>query len=135
MPGPSDPYDVINSLLPRRPLPHHLVKDLKLKLPKVTFTSNPCRISYKSQEIVVFREDLMSRILRNTVRLKSDLASLANQELAVMMEEEMQMENADGTAPTSWSDEEMAQARKKVLSQFVSLAEPDLQSPTPRWLS
>lgn len=128
MPGPSDPYDVINSLLPRRPLPHSLVKDLKLKLPKVTFTSNPCRISYKSQEIVVYREDLMSRILRNTVRLKSDLASLANQELAVMMEEEMQMEGADGTAPTSWSDEEVAQARKKVLSQFVSQTELVLRS-------
>ena len=111
VPGPSDPFDVSNLLLPRRALPNSLVKDVKLKLPKVTFASNPCRILYKSQEIVVFRDDLMSRMLRNTVRLKSDLSSLANEQLQEEMgEEELR----------KWGDTATAAARKQVLSRFVS---------------
>lgn len=31
--------------------------------------SNPCRIRYFSQEIVVFREDMMGRMMRNAVRM------------------------------------------------------------------
>ena len=110
VPGPSDPYDVSNLILPRRPLPNSLVKDVKAKLPKVTFASNPCRIMYKSQEIVIFREDLMSRMLRNTVRLKSDLSALPNEQIREEMgEEEMR----------KWNNAAIAEARKKVLSQFV----------------
>lgn len=116
VPGPSDPYDVSNLLLPRRALPNSLIKDIKSKLPKVTFASNPCRILYKSQEIVVFREDLMSRMLRNIVSLKNDLSALANQQLQEELAEQ-EIENV--------SDETMADARKKILSQFVS----DLSSP------
>lgn len=32
--------------------------------------SNPCRIKFCAQEIVIFREDTMARMLRNTVRVK-----------------------------------------------------------------
>lgn len=107
VPGPTDPYDVTNTLLPRRGLPTALVKDVKSKLPKVSFPSNPCRIIYKSQEIVVFREDLMSRMLRNTVRLKTDLASLADEQANGPDQEDM-------AEPADKGD-----ARRKILSQFV----------------
>lgn len=46
-----------------------MVKALKDKVPNITFGSNPCRIRYFSQEIVVFREDMMGRLMRNKVRM------------------------------------------------------------------
>lgn len=122
VPGPADPYDVSNLILPRRPLPPSLTKAVRDKLPKVTFASNPCRITYKSQEIVVFRDDLMSRMLRNTVRLKNDLSSLANKELLEMMESE-EGEHLLGVSGQvdNWTDNQKGEARLKILSQFVSL--------------
>lgn len=122
VPGPADPYDVSNLILPRRPLPPSLTTAVRDKLPKVTFASNPCRITYKSQEIVVFRDDLMSRMLRNTVRLKNDLSSLANRELLEMMQSE-NGEQALGMSAAqmdNWTDDQKGEARSKVLSQFVS---------------
>lgn len=120
VPGPADPFDVSNLVLPRRALPHTLVAGFKAKLPKVSFPSNPCRISYKSQEIVIFRDDLMSRMLRNTVRLKADLAGLVNEQLQEVVQNEMQAEEDRGERPQQWSDDKLGEARKKVLSQFVS---------------
>ena len=35
-------------------------------------TTNPCRIKFCAQEIVIFREDTMARMLRNTVRVKQE---------------------------------------------------------------
>ncbi|GAA93845.1 uncharacterized protein L969DRAFT_84704 [Mixia osmundae IAM 14324] len=64
VPGPHDPFDTMT--LPRPPLPAPIVKAL-MKIPKITFATNPCRITYKSQEIVVLRDDLLSRVLRNCV--------------------------------------------------------------------
>lgn len=121
VPGPADPYDVSNLILPRRPLPPSLTKAVREKLPKVTFASNPCRITYKSQEIVVFRDDLMSRMLRNTVRLKNDLSTLANRELLDMMQSAAGEQTVGMSAQTeNWTDEQKGEARLKVLSQFVS---------------
>lgn len=49
------------------------VTRLKQKVPKVHFATNPCRIKFFDQEIVIFREDLMSRMLRNLVGVKPDV--------------------------------------------------------------
>lgn len=46
-----------------------MVKSLSDKVPRITFGSNPCRIRYFSQEIVVCREDMMGRMMRNAVRM------------------------------------------------------------------
>lgn len=67
IPGPTDPWSSL--LLPRPALPASMVKALKDKVPNITFGSNPCRIRYFSQEIVVFREDMMGRLMRNKVRM------------------------------------------------------------------
>lgn len=48
---------------------------LKNKIPKIHFASNPCRIKFFDQEIVIFREDMMSKILRNMVGAKLDVSS------------------------------------------------------------
>lgn len=73
VPGPLD--ITINSTLPRRQLLTTLTGKLKTKVHKVHFASNPCRIKFFDQEIVIFREDLMARMLRNVVGVKPDVKS------------------------------------------------------------
>jgi DNA polymerase epsilon subunit 2 len=53
------------------------VHRLKAKVPKIHFASNPCRIKFFDQEIVIFREDSMARMLRNAVGVKPDVSSEA----------------------------------------------------------
>jgi DNA polymerase epsilon subunit 2 len=73
IPGPLD-Y-TMNATLPRRPLLSSFVARLKSKLPKVHFATNPCRIKFFGQEIVVFREDAMARMLRNVIGVKKETKS------------------------------------------------------------
>lgn len=73
IPGPLD--ITVNSTLPRKPLLSTLTGRLKTKIPKVHFGTNPCRIKIFNQEIVIFREDLLARLLRNVVGVKSDVKS------------------------------------------------------------
>ncbi len=73
VPGPRDITG--NSVLPRRPLVSSFVSRLKSKIPKVHFATNPCRIKFFNQEIVIFREDCMSKMLRNVVGVKPDARS------------------------------------------------------------
>ena len=49
-----------------------LASRLKSKLPNVHLMSNPCRIMFCGQEIVVFRDDLMARVLRNCIMQKTE---------------------------------------------------------------
>lgn len=71
VPGPTDL--AVNSTLPRRPLLASFVSRLKQRVPKVHFATNPCRIKFCDQEIVIFREDIMARMLRNLVGVKPDV--------------------------------------------------------------
>ncbi|CAA7259855.1 unnamed protein product [Cyclocybe aegerita] len=73
VPGPLD--ITVNSTLPRRSLLSTFTGRLKSKVPKVHFATNPCRIKFFNQEIVIFREDLMARMLRNVVGVKPDVKS------------------------------------------------------------
>lgn len=61
VPGPQDPFS--SSLVPRPALPEALVQPLLSKLKALQGTvhlaSNPCRISYFSQQLVVYRDDTM----------------------------------------------------------------------------
>jgi DNA polymerase epsilon subunit 2 len=68
IPGPTDPWS--SSTLPRPPIPDSFVEPIRAKVPKAIFTSNPARLKYFDQEIVIFREDLMGRMLRNIVQIK-----------------------------------------------------------------
>ncbi|KAG8960600.1 DNA-directed DNA polymerase epsilon, subunit B [Tulasnella sp. 419] len=73
VPGPLDPWG--SSTLPRPPLPSSFVNKLKARLPKVHFASNPCRIKICAQEIIIFRHDMMSKMLRNLVGIKPEVES------------------------------------------------------------
>ena len=73
IPGPLD--ITVNSTFPRKPLLSTLTGRLKTRIPKVHFATNPCRIKFFNQEVVVFREDLLARMLRNVVGVKHDVKS------------------------------------------------------------
>lgn len=65
VPGPSDPWP--SHCLPRPGIPRSIVKPLLsfLSQDQLYLASNPCRIKWMSQEIVVFREDLAGKMCRN----------------------------------------------------------------------
>ncbi|KAI0091984.1 epsilon DNA polymerase [Irpex rosettiformis] len=71
IPGPADLTG--NAVLPRRPIMTSFTQKLRSKVPNIHFSTNPCRIKFCDQEIVIFREDLMSRMLRNLVGVKPDV--------------------------------------------------------------
>jgi DNA polymerase epsilon subunit 2 len=74
VPGPNDPWS--SEVLPRRPIPSSFTSKLQNRLGKnVIFATNPCRIKFMGQEIVVYREDLMAKMMRNLVGIKPDLES------------------------------------------------------------
>jgi DNA polymerase epsilon subunit 2 len=59
-PGPGN-------ILPRPKIPDFFTSKLITQFKNVVFTSNPCRIRYCTQEIVIFRENLLSRFQRNAL--------------------------------------------------------------------
>jgi DNA polymerase epsilon subunit 2 len=65
VPGCNDPWN--GSVLPRPPLPSLFTRRLTSKVRNVHFACNPCRIKYCTQEIVIFREDLMQIAHRNQI--------------------------------------------------------------------
>ncbi|EIN10433.1 DNA polymerase epsilon subunit B [Punctularia strigosozonata HHB-11173 SS5] len=71
IPGPHDM--TANTLLPRRPLLSSFVSKLRDKVPNIHIGTNPCRIKFYGQEIVIYREDIMARMLRNLVGVKPDV--------------------------------------------------------------
>ena len=71
VPGPLDV--TVNSVLPRKPILSSLTHRLRSKVPRLHLATNPCRIKFFCQEIVIFREDIMARMLRNLVGVKPDV--------------------------------------------------------------
>ncbi|XP_067014699.2 DNA polymerase epsilon subunit 2 [Anabrus simplex] len=65
IPGPTDP--AAPKILPRPPIPKTITDDFQKKVPTSIFATNPCRIQYCTQEIVVIREDLVTKMCRNTI--------------------------------------------------------------------
>lgn len=65
IPGPADAGP--GNILPRPPLPAMLTAGFVAALSeeRVKLGSNPCRLRYMTQEIVMFREDLLHKMLRS----------------------------------------------------------------------
>lgn len=76
IPGPQDPVPA--NILPFPPLPSVLTSDITSRIPNSQFCSNPVRIQFCSQEIVVFREDIMNKFCRHCVRFPSEGTDLPN---------------------------------------------------------
>lgn len=80
VPGPLDPWG--SSMLPRPALPSPFTSRFRSKVQsaygagsRIHFTSNPVRLKFFGQEIVVMRQDLMDRMLANLVGVKPDLTA------------------------------------------------------------
>ncbi|CAG9861657.1 unnamed protein product [Phyllotreta striolata] len=69
VPGMTDPC--MPHIVPRFGLPSYVTSDIKKLVPKATFATNPCRIQYCTREIVLFRADLMPKLLRGTLHKPS----------------------------------------------------------------
>ncbi|XP_008205450.1 DNA polymerase epsilon subunit 2 [Nasonia vitripennis] len=65
VPGPFDLS--APKILPRPPLPKYIMEDFMKVVPKTRLATNPCRIQYCTKEIVVFRENMLSKLSRNTL--------------------------------------------------------------------
>ncbi|XP_039073256.1 DNA polymerase epsilon subunit 2 isoform X3 [Hyaena hyaena] len=76
VPGPEDPG--FGSILPRPPLAESITDEFRQRVPFSVFTTNPCRIQYCTQEIIVFREDLVNKMCRNCVRFPSSNLDIPN---------------------------------------------------------
>ena len=74
VPGPQDPGP--GSILPRPPIPQSISEDIREKVPFSMFTTNPARIQYCTQEIIIIREDVINKMSRNCVHLPSDSESV-----------------------------------------------------------
>uniref|UniRef100_A0A182IP63 DNA polymerase epsilon subunit n=1 Tax=Anopheles atroparvus TaxID=41427 RepID=A0A182IP63_ANOAO len=55
------------NILPRTPIPDVLAEELKKRYPRTILTTNPCRLQYCTQQIVVCRADLVTKLCRNTI--------------------------------------------------------------------
>lgn len=66
VPGKGDP--VAANILPRPPIPKSITADIQQKLgDSVVFATNPCRLQYCTQEIVLMRQDLVMKMCRNSI--------------------------------------------------------------------
>lgn len=65
VPGPADPG--FTNIFPRPTLPKILSEDFVKKVPTAQFVSNPCRIQFCTQEMVIFREDIVTKLCRNCI--------------------------------------------------------------------
>ncbi|KAI8911669.1 DNA polymerase alpha/epsilon subunit B-domain-containing protein [Gorgonomyces haynaldii] len=83
VPGPNDP--AFGNILPRQPIPEQYVQKVRQKITNCHFTTNPCRIRYCTQEIVVFRQDLVSMLRRNAIL---DVTQNTHEDVAMMSIEE-----------------------------------------------
>ncbi|KAK6794878.1 hypothetical protein RDI58_008331 [Solanum bulbocastanum] len=63
IPGPDDVGP--STALPRCPLPKYLTEEFQKYVPNAIFSSNPCRIKFYTQDIVLFRHDMLYRMRRS----------------------------------------------------------------------
>lgn len=63
VPGPNDPWGDV--LSPRPAIPKSFTERIRNKVKRSFFTTNPCRIKFCTQEIVVMRDNLLSKMSRH----------------------------------------------------------------------
>ena len=62
VPGPGDAGP--SSVLPQPPLRKQVTAALREKVPGAVFTSNPCRLRFYNQQVVIFRGNVQARMRR-----------------------------------------------------------------------
>lgn len=51
----------------RLSLPKYVTEDLSKHVPKAIFPTNPCRLQYCTKEIVLFRGDILAKLMQGTL--------------------------------------------------------------------
>lgn len=75
VPGSQD-AGVCGHILPRRAIPEYFMEESRKKIKHLTFTSNPSRLRFYTQEVVIFREDLLKKFQRRRIfNLSSAMSS------------------------------------------------------------
>ncbi|XP_070570240.1 DNA polymerase epsilon subunit 2-like [Ptychodera flava] len=74
VPGLQDPGP--GCIFPRPPIPNCITEEFQKQIPLSVFTTNPCRIQYCTQEIVVFREDIVNKMCRNCVKFPTSRSEI-----------------------------------------------------------
>lgn len=74
VPGSQDPGSA--NILPRPPLPSAVTVGVGERIPSAQFCSNPTRIQFCTQEMVIYCDDIMSKLCRNCVKFPSKSANL-----------------------------------------------------------
>ncbi|CCC68073.1 hypothetical protein NCAS_0A15150 [Naumovozyma castellii] len=72
IPGPNDPWSSMVSLgatgiFPQKPIPTYFTQKMNRVCKHIIWGSNPTRIAYLSQEVVISRDNLVERFKRNSV--------------------------------------------------------------------
>lgn len=56
----------------RPPLPTFVTEEFLKRVPNAIMATNPCRLQYCTQEIVVVREDLVTKMCRNNIHFPTE---------------------------------------------------------------
>lgn len=115
IPGNNDPWASsfaggASTVLPRQGLPDVFTSRIRRVCSNSVFASNPCRLSYFTQEIVIFRDEMLARLHRNAVRFPK--ATDTEEEVGEEIGEEVDEEERAPAMPTIEPD--VATARKLV---------------------
>ncbi|EPX71088.1 DNA polymerase epsilon catalytic subunit B [Schizosaccharomyces octosporus yFS286] len=90
VPGPNDPWTTYGlSLMPKRAIPLHFVNRIQRICKNAIFSSNPCRISFFSQEIVIYREDITGRFQRHDLKACNDSSQSAQSDTLPLEEQQL----------------------------------------------
>uniref|UniRef100_F6WBW9 DNA polymerase II subunit 2 n=2 Tax=Ciona intestinalis TaxID=7719 RepID=F6WBW9_CIOIN len=66
VPSPED-YG-LGQILPRPAIPDVATDEFCAKVPNAIFASNPCRIQYCTQEMIIYRDDIVKKMCKNSIR-------------------------------------------------------------------
>lgn len=71
VPGSNDPWSIGGiAVSPRKPIPRSFLNRIHRVCKDVVFASNPSRLTYFTQEIVLCRDDMVERLRRNNITIK-----------------------------------------------------------------
>lgn len=102
VPGVNDPWKSMVSLgaayaWPQRPIPSSFTHKMNKVCKSVIWASNPARIAYISQEIVIARDDISQRLRRHSVEFPT-VEEAKEQELIEFQQQMERRKDADATS-------------------------------------
>jgi DNA polymerase epsilon subunit 2 len=127
VPGSNDPWSLAGTvILPRQPIPRSFLNRVSRAVKDVTLATNPCRLSYFTQEIVVGRDDWLERFRRQNIATRSKAST---DDVDIDMAEETQ---PDADEPTSDTLSQISQTLARTILDQSTLS-PFAQSTRPTY--